>query len=74
MAGEEFRARQLWLPFTDAVGIVLEIMAGAKSRAWQWFKGWKPRKAKKEWPSDAKQLALDLALPRPSFGVRLATL
>ena len=45
MKRAEFKARQLWLPFSDAVGIVLEIMEECIVSARQWFKRWarKPR-------------------------------
>lgn len=41
MKSAEFVARQAWLPFVDAVGIVLQVLEPVKSDAWQWFKGWK---------------------------------
>lgn len=40
MKSAEFKARQLWLGFTDAVGIVLEIMANTKEKTADWFKAW----------------------------------
>jgi acyl carrier protein phosphodiesterase len=40
MKGSEFKARQLWLPFIDAVGIALQIMSEVKEQAADWFKGW----------------------------------
>lgn len=42
---EEFKARQLWLPFTDAVGVALQVLAEVKAEAWAWFKAWKPARA-----------------------------
>lgn len=41
MKGAEFKARQGWLPFVDAVGIVLEVLEPMKAAAWAWFKKWK---------------------------------
>lgn len=41
MKGAEFKARQSWLPFVDAVGIVLEVLEPVKAAAWTWFKEWK---------------------------------
>lgn len=37
----EFKARQLWLDFEDAVGTVLEILEPVKESAWLWFAKWK---------------------------------
>ena len=34
MQSAEFKARQLWLPFSDAVGIVLQILEERKQKAW----------------------------------------
>lgn len=44
MRNAEFKTRQLWLPFADAVGIALQVMEQVKADAWAWFKGWKGRK------------------------------
>ncbi len=41
MRNEEFKAKQLWLPFVDAVGIALEVMEQVKESAWTWFKEWR---------------------------------
>lgn len=41
MKGSEFKARQGWLPFVDAVGIVLKVLEPVKEAAWEWFKAWK---------------------------------
>lgn len=41
MKGAEFKARQGWLPFVDAVGIMLEVLEPVKAAAWTWFKQWK---------------------------------
>ncbi|GEM_PF-2504749 len=41
MKGTEFKSRQAWLPFVDAVGIVLELLEPLKEKAWDWFKAWK---------------------------------
>lgn len=40
MRNAEFKARQLWLGFTDAVGIALQVMADVKESAADWFKAW----------------------------------
>lgn len=40
MKSTEFKARQLWLDFTDAVGMVLQVMADVKEQAADWFKAW----------------------------------
>ena len=41
MKNAEFKARQAWLAFEDAVGIVLEILEPVKEAAWAWFREWK---------------------------------
>lgn len=41
MKGAEFVERQAWLPFVDAVGIVLQVLEPVKRDAWTWFKKWK---------------------------------
>lgn len=41
MKKAEFKARQLWLPFVDAVGIALEVIEPAMTAARDWFKEWK---------------------------------
>lgn len=40
MKGAEFKARQGWLPFVDAVGIVLEVLEPVKATAWGWYRKW----------------------------------
>jgi len=40
MKTPEFKARQVWLPFVDAVGIALEIMSDIKEQTATWFKSW----------------------------------
>jgi hypothetical protein len=40
MKGTEFKARQAWLGFVDAVGIALQIMADVKEKSADWFKTW----------------------------------
>lgn len=58
MKGTEFKSRQAWLPFVDAVGIVLQVLEPAKAEAWDWFKAWKkafitkPVKTKKPFQFD----------------------
>jgi len=41
MKGTEFKARQGWLPFVDAIGIALQVLEPVKAAAWDWFKKWK---------------------------------
>lgn len=41
MKGAEFVARQAWLPFVDAAGIVLQVLEPIKKAGWDWFKEWK---------------------------------
>lgn len=41
MKRAEFKARQGWLPFVDAVGIVLRELEPVKAAAWAWFREWK---------------------------------
>lgn len=36
----EFKARQVWLPFVDAIGIALEIMSEIKEQTATWYKSW----------------------------------
>lgn len=40
MKSAEFKAKQLWLGFADAVGITLQVMADVKESAADWFKAW----------------------------------
>lgn len=40
MKGAEFKARQAWLPFVDAAGVVLRILEEVKESATDWFKAW----------------------------------
>ena len=59
MKSAEFKARQIWLPFVDAVGIALQVMAEVKEQAADWLKTWikdfrTPRTIKKQ-----EQLNLD---------------
>jgi len=37
----EFKARQLWLDFGDAIGTALEVLEPVKESAWLWFQKWK---------------------------------
>jgi hypothetical protein len=41
MKTPEFKTRQVWLNFVDAVGIALEIMAEVKEKAADWFSAWR---------------------------------
>ena len=38
--GTEFKARQLWLDFQDAVGTALEAIAEVVDQSRAWFKKW----------------------------------
>lgn len=38
--GTEFKARQLWLDFQDAVGPALEAIAESVDKSRAWFKAW----------------------------------
>lgn len=40
MKGPEFKARQAWLGFVDAVGVALQVMADVKEQTADWFKTW----------------------------------
>ena len=40
MLDEEFKTRQFWLPFTDAVAIVLKLLENSKKETANWFKNW----------------------------------
>ncbi len=35
MKSSEFKARQFWLPFVDAVGVVLQVLEEVKKEAWE---------------------------------------
>lgn len=60
MKGAEFKARQGWLPFVDAAGIVLEVLEPVKAAAWDWFKAW--RKAFRSKPVNVKAAPVQLGL------------
>ncbi|OIR10923.1 hypothetical protein GALL_70910 [mine drainage metagenome] len=47
MRNAEFRIRQFWLPFVDAVGIVLKELEEIKAKAWTWYKNWNKKSTKK---------------------------
>ncbi len=68
MKGEEFKARQLWLPFIDAVGIVLQALEPVKQSAWKWFKDWKKKFHGKEATSKItiEQIPLPFNLMQPA--------
>ncbi len=40
MKSAEFKARQAWLDFVDAVGIALQIMAEVQENSAAWLKKW----------------------------------
>ncbi|MDP1872533.1 MAG: hypothetical protein Q8K61_13065 [Gallionella sp.] len=40
MKNAEFKARQTWLDFVDAVGVALQIMAEIKENSAEWLKKW----------------------------------
>ena len=69
MKSAEFKARQIWLPFTDAPGVVLELLEDTKRQAWEWFKTWRkdlrtPRTIKKQ--EQLKFNFLNWLVPTPS--------
>lgn len=41
MRNAEFKARQLWIDFQDAVGTALEVLEPVKEAAWNWFNEWR---------------------------------
>ena len=41
MKSAEFKARQLWLDFKDAIGTALEAVEPVKEKAWAWFEAWR---------------------------------
>lgn len=41
MKSAEFKARQGWLAFVDAAGIVLQALEPVKEAAWDWFRKWR---------------------------------
>ncbi len=68
MKGAEFIARQGWLPFVDAVGMVLQVLEPVKAKAWQWFREWKKARYKTLVPTEkAEQLNLWPALTINQF-------
>lgn len=62
MKGVEFVARQAWLPFVDAVGIVLQVLEPVKAAAWDWFRKWK------------KTFRTPMAIETPNKGLELLDL
>lgn len=40
MKSPEFKARQVWLDFVDAIGIAYQVMAEIKEQTADWFKAW----------------------------------
>lgn len=60
MKGAEFKNRQFWLPFVDAVGIALEVMSETLFEFGKWFKDWKPKAPKKVFVNRAKWLFIEL--------------
>ncbi len=62
MKNAEFKERQLWLPFTDAVGIALQVMEEVKEKADEWFKAWK-KELRKGWKSTKQQTIFQFSLP-----------
>lgn len=67
----EFRARQLWLDFDDAVGTALEVLEPVKESAWAWFRQWKTGFCSKPIPP-AKPLQLELPYPLRIGAVKLS--
>ena len=66
MKGSEFKERQYWLPFTDAVGIALQVMEAVKESATVWFKAWKKGFCSK--PVKTIRTAFQYLLPFPEIG------
>lgn len=62
MKSTEFKERQQWLPFTDAVGIALQIMEPIKKSAAKWFKAWK-KELRKGWKRPALKTVFQMPLP-----------
>lgn len=62
MKGAEFKERQFWLPFTDAVGIALQVMEPIKESAAKWFKAWK-KKLRKGWKHPTLKTVFQFPLP-----------
>lgn len=40
MKSEEFKARQVWLKFTDTIGIAFEAINNSVEKINDWFKSW----------------------------------
>jgi hypothetical protein len=67
MKSSEFKERQTWLPFVDAVGIALEVMSEKLFEFRQWFKSWKPKEQKRIVVNRAKWLFIELGGIQPYF-------
>lgn len=62
MKSAEFKARQLWLGFVDAVGIALEVIADSIDNLREWFKKW----SKKPMKNKADNLTLEMNFDEPT--------
>lgn len=61
--GTEFKERQQWLDFQDAVGSALEAIAPAMDKMRDWFKAWKRGfMTKAQEPKQGFQLSLSLVV------------
>lgn len=60
MKTPEFKARQAWLGFVDAVGVALQVMAEVKEQTADWFSAWvKSFKTPSQTKQQAQQLKFD---------------
>ncbi|BCB27299.1 hypothetical protein SKTS_21850 [Sulfurimicrobium lacus] len=66
MKGTEFKERQFWLPFADAVGIALQVMKTVRESTAKWFKAWKKGFCSK--PARTMKTAFQMPLPFIEFG------
>jgi hypothetical protein len=71
MRTNEFKERQAWLPFMDAVGIALEVMSETLFKFRKWFKGWKPKAVKIVSVNRAKWLFIELITIQQPFKLRV---
>ncbi|MBN8781351.1 hypothetical protein [Thiobacillus sp.] len=63
-AGAEFKARQMWLDFKDAVGTALETISASveasRKKFKQWLKSFRSAADKSEYAKNPRQLLIDL--------------
>lgn len=69
-AGTEFKARQLWLDFKDAVGTALEAISASVEASRKTFKKWlksfRSAADKSEYAENPRQLLIDLLTNSPT--------